>query len=362
MRKDTFLGAALILALAALTGVALWQTAGRHAGGRVAVTRHPERIMGTTCTLAAVVNPRDTARAEDALRRAESVLRAVEARMSVWLADSEISRLNAASAAEQVPLSRDTVAVLRAARDAADQTGGAFDATIGPLIELWKRAAERDRVPTQAELDEARAASHWDLIELTDAGAVKRGASARVDLGGIAKGYAIDRAAQALHRAGVAGGLVDLGGDLKCFGEPPDDPHWTVEVKNPFGATRLNRLRLAGGAVCTSGSYARFTVIEGERYSHIIDPRTGRPADAAPSVTVIARSALSADIWATALSVTGPHGFKRLPKGVEALIVAGTGEDHRILCTDGCRPLFMDPLPRVTPAGSAPPTRAGSSP
>ena len=123
--------------------------------------------MGTSCTLA-VVSPRNPADAEELLEQAEAMLRAVETRMSSWLNDSEIGRLNAAEAGVEVPLSPDTLKVLHLARQAHRQTGGAFDVTCRPLIELWRNAPEHGRVPTKAELAEARAASHWDLIELTD--------------------------------------------------------------------------------------------------------------------------------------------------------------------------------------------------
>ena len=313
------------------------------------MTRKCQGVMGTSCTLAAVVDAKRRADARGALRQAETAVRAVEIRMSNWLSDSEISRLNAAAAGREVPLEAASLEVLRAARDAHALSDGAFDVTCGPLIELWRAAPGRGKVPSEAELAQARAASKWRLIELTDGGAVKRHAAARVDLGGIAKGYAIDRAAEILQQAGLAGGLVDIGGDLVCFGKPPVEETWTVDVMDPFGEGCLARLRLPeGGAVCTSGNYARFHEIAGRRYSHIIDPRTSRPADAAASVTVVASRAITADVWATALSVLGPDGFDRLPDGVEAMIVAGTKDDYRIHGTPGFRALTI-PATRYHP-------------
>lgn len=337
-------GPTLIAGLAALVGIGLWQT---HAGGPEALTavvREPQAVMGTTCELAATVPQDDAAAGEQALRKAEAALRDVEARMSVWLAESEVSRLNAAPAGVPVPLSGPTLETLRAARAALDQTGGAFDVTCRPLIELWRQAGARNRAPDDAQLAAARAASHWDLIDLSETAAVKRRATACVDLGGIAKGYGIDRALEAIRRQGAAGGLVDVGGDLRCFGRPPEGEGWTVEIRNPFGSGTLARLALREGAVCTSGNYARFVIIEGRRYSHIVDPRTGFPADRVPSATVVASTAMQADIWATALSVLGEDGFARLPEGVEALIVTGERDDHRVVCTRGFARLLAEPL------------------
>ncbi len=307
--------------------------------------------MGTTCTLVAVADDRE--RARDALGRAEAALRRVEALMSTWLADSEASRLNRARAGERVALSSETLAVLQTARQAASQTEGAFDITCGPVIELWREAGRRGRLPSQSEIEQARAASSWRSIELMEGGAAKLVDTVQVDLGGIAKGYGIDRAVEAMRAAGARGGLVDVGGDLRCFGQPPDGSVWTVDVRDPFGEGRLVELGLAGGGVCTSGSYARFVEIEGRRYSHIVDPRSGRPADAIPSVTVIAGTALDADVWATALSVLGAEGLARLPAQMEAVVVTGgTPDDRAIVCTPRAREMMRGPLPeRLTVEG-----------
>jgi len=346
MPKERWIGGALFVGLITLVGIGQWHIGVLRASRRIAVVRCPRAVMGTTCSMAAVVLERDRARAEDALRKAEGVLRAVEARMSRWLADSEISRLNAAPAGRHVPLSTDTLAVLRAAKEASVQTDGAFDVTCGPLVELWRRARRQGVLPQQSELSEARAACGWDQFELDQSGAVKRVAEARVDLGGIAKGYAIDRAVEVLQRAGLDGGLVDVGGDLRCFGRPITAERWPVDVQNPFVPGRLVELKVPGRAVATSGNYARFAEIQGRRYSHIIDPRTGRPAQAAASVTVIAPEAMTADVWATALSILRPDGFASLPKGVEAMLITGDQQDAQTHHTPGFRPLMVEPVPR----------------
>ncbi|HBO43241.1 MAG TPA: hypothetical protein DD670_04760, partial [Planctomycetaceae bacterium] len=182
-------------------------------------------------------------------------------------------------------------------------------------------------------------------IDLGDRAATKHAATAQVDLGGIAKGYAIDRALAAVRAAGTEGGLIDVGGDVAVFGKPPKGSFWPVDVRNPFGPGVLTRLHIVEGAVCTSGDYARFQTIEGRRYSHIIDPRTGRPAWSVPSVTVIAPSAVTADIWATALSVLGPEGLERLPGDVEAILIEGSESDNKIHCTPGVFDLLESPLP-----------------
>ena len=299
--------------------------------------------MGTTCTLVAVTD--DPAQGQEALRDAEIALRRVEGLMSVWISDSEISRLNRAGSGEDVALSPETLLVLDAASSAALDTDGAFDVTCRPVIELWREAGERGSLPTDAELVDARAASSWELIELTPSGATKHADSARVDLGGIAKGYAIDKALDAMKSSGLLGALVDVGGDLSCFGKPPQGSLWMVDVNEPFGEGPLAQIGVWGAAVCTSGDYARFVEIESRRYSHIADPRTGRLAEAASSVTVVAQTAMEADIWATALSVLGRGGIERLPSGVEAMLVIGEPDDYDMVCTPGFKDMMREPLP-----------------
>ncbi|NJN64881.1 MAG: FAD:protein FMN transferase [Acidobacteria bacterium] len=164
--------------------------------------------------------------------------------------------------------------------------------------------------------------------------AIKSRGTARVDVGGNAKGYAIDLAVRAMQAAGARGGLVDVGGDLRFFGEAPDGVAWTIDIRHPDGRSVYRSLALTGDrAVCTSGNYARFAEIGGRRFSHIIDPRSGWPADATPSVTVIGPDTLTVDTWATALSVLGPEGLARLPENLDALILTlaidGTIVEHR---------------------------------
>ncbi len=330
MRKDRLIGGALIAALIILVAVGLWKTADTRQDDRIGVQQTYRGVMGTDCTLAAVVTG-DSQRplAEKALGEAADSLREVEARMSSWLDASEISRLNRSPAGVKVPLSPQTLDVLRSALDAYEQTGGAFDVTCRPLIELWREAGKRGTPPDEEQLRQARAQSNWDLIELQEDGAVKHADTARVDLGGIAKGYAIDAAVELMGRERFHGGLVNLGGDLRCFGKPPAGERWSVDIRNPNGAKLLAQLQLPGGAVCTSGNYERFNEIGGRRYSHIIDPRSGNPVDKIVSVTVVAPTAMTADIWATALSVLGPAGMDRLPDGVEAMMLDAAGSETR---------------------------------
>ena len=311
--------------------------------------RRPVRIMGTETELIAVAPASRNRQIVSALSAAEQALRDVEARMSQHLDASELSRFNAARAGEAVKLSQATLDLLRLARDIAGQTDGAFDATCRPILQVWRKAAKTKRLPAGADLAGAIRRSGWDKIELLAGGARKTVDGAGVDLGGIAKGFGIDRAVEAMRKAGAAGGLVNVGGDVRCFGRREKEGQWLVGIRGPFdGRPDFAVVQLTDAAVCTSGNYERFFEIDRKRYSQIVDPRTGRPVDCAASVTVVAPTAAVADAWATALSVLGEAGLKLLPEdgGIEAMLVIGTPEEYHIRLTPGLEKLLTKPPSR----------------
>jgi thiamine biosynthesis lipoprotein len=324
----------MLVAVALLTTIALWMTR-QPALDRsyVALVRQPDRIMGTTATLVAVVPRGHEATGQSGLDAGEQALRRVETLMSTYLDASEVSILNRAAAGEVVRLSPAVREVLAASQRIWQASGGAFDVTCRPLLELWRRTGQLGRVPTEAELVNARDASSWTDLELLEAGVRKRLVSASVDLGGVAKGYGIDLAFNTMTSAGCVGVLVDVGGDLRLGGHDDRGLPWTVAVRDPFADRTFADLEVEKGAVCTSGSYRRFVEIENLRFSHIVDPRTGWPTKTAASVTVWGTDAMTADAWATALSVLGVDGLDHLPPGVEALLVKGNEEDCSVHAT-----------------------------
>lgn len=335
MYRERLVGAACVFGLITLVAIGVWKTGGPGAPVRVLLPRRVEGVMGTDGMLAAVIRPAEHGAANDVLQEAENTLRGLEVKLSAWLNRSELSQLNRASNGKEVPLSECVRALLHAAERAHADTGGAFDVTCRPQIELWQRAAGTGATPTNRELDAARAASNWQLVRLTRHGAVKHAATVQFDLGGIAKGYAIDRAVELMKRQRWSGGLVNLGGDIRCFGSTPTGEPWSIDVQNPFGEGTLGSLVTSDVAVCTSGDYRRYFTVNGRRRSHILDPRTGLPSESARSVTVLAADAVTADIWATALSVLGRDGLDKLPEGIDALIVEGDETSHRLMMTDG---------------------------
>jgi thiamine biosynthesis lipoprotein len=298
--------------------------------------REPVGIMGTRSKIAVLVEGGERARGAAMLAAAEGELRRIEALMSTWIEASELSLLNLAPGGELVPLSAEVLALLRAAQELHGQTGGTFDVTCGPLIRLWREAGKRNRPPSEEEITAARAASSWADVELLPGGVRKARASVRFDVDGIAKGYAIDRALEALEERGALGGMVEVGGDLRAFGRSPEGMGWKVGIRDPNGEGEvLDVLSVESRAVCTSGDYARGIDIGGVRHSQLIDPRSGRPAGEMRSVTVLAGDALTADAWATALSVEGEEGLERLPeKGIEALLIPAARGSQPIATPD----------------------------
>jgi thiamine biosynthesis lipoprotein len=255
-------------------------------------------------------------------------IRAVESRMSTYRPDSEISRLNARAARQPVELSPITIQVLREAKRFTRLTDGAFDATYAPLRTLWRRAQDQRELPSEAALQKA-------LSRVDSSGLVLEGNTARfaregmeVDLGGIAKGFAIDLAIEALAREGATSALVDVGGDIRVLGRRRDGEKWKIQMRDPRPEKHASIvLRLEDAAVATSGDYARFLRIGDRRYSHIIDPRSGHPVENVPSVTVIAPDALTADALATSANVMGTRRDLKLIDsldGVECMIMQRT--------------------------------------
>jgi FAD:protein FMN transferase len=265
--------------------------------------------MGTKFVI--VLYAPDAAAANRGFEAAFGRIADLDACLSDYVSDSELSRLSGASPTpEPVPVSDDLLAVLMRAQQISQQTGGAFDVTVGPLTKLWRRARRLEEMPTAQRLREARdAVGYQSLIVDANARTVHLlKPHMRLDLGGIAKGYAIDQALRELERHGISQALVNASGDMAASGPPPGKTGWTVgiaplEPKAPPSVFGL----LAHQAIATSGDAFQFVEIDRQRYSHIIDPRTGWGLAERSSVSVLARTCTDADALASAVSVLGPE-------------------------------------------------------
>lgn len=280
----------------------------------------PVGIMGTSCTLFVVVKNHDLRRGHELLSNAEQKLRECEMLTSTWIETSEISHLNAAKAGEKVHLSPFTMEFLRKARDAYDRTGGAFDVTCGALWLYWEACEKENRLPTQEELDAIRQESNWAMLEFGEPGTpeencvTKKTDGLRFVTGGLAKGMAIDEALKVLKEGGIAlRAFVEVGGDVATY--HCDKP---VQIAGLEGKT----VTCPNGGICTSGHTARFFVIQGQKFSQIINPQTGQPVPRRWEITITAPDAATADFWATALEVLGKEKASVLPPGIQAEFLA----------------------------------------
>lgn len=278
----------------------------------------------------------------------------LDARLSDYRPDSEICRLAAGSATcpgDWTAASADLIAVLVAAAEVSERSGGAFDVTVGPLTRIWRRVFRQHelRPAWRDELLRLHAETvDWRAIEVErDTSRVRFShAGMQLDLGGIAKGYALDEALRALAAAGIEAALVDGGGDVAVMGLPPGRDHWVITIEDPFGdrAHSAVRLRIEKGAVCTSGDLYRYTELDGIRYSHLIDPRSGMALTDRVHATVYAQTGILADALASAVSVLGPVRGRELAEswpGVEARIVSLDGEVRRTTETSGFGALLI---------------------
>ena len=290
-------------------------------------------VMGTFARVVAIAANSQTA--EKSIEAAFEQLTAVDNLMSDYKADSEISKVNKDAFEKPIVVSGSTFEVLQKSIEFSELSGGAFDVTVGPLVDLWRKAADANTVPADDELVRVREKVGYEKLILDpDKMSVRFAVDGmRLDLGGIAKGYAIDKAVEAMQKAGAIGGLVDVGGDIRCYGAPPKGKdRWTIGLQDPAGAANQMApakyplvLKLADAAVATSGDYQRFVLIEGQKYSHIIDKANGAGSDKLSSVTIIAETAVEADSLATAVSVMGAEKgmalIERLPD-VETILIS----------------------------------------
>lgn len=261
--------------------------------------------MGTTVRV--VLYADDRARAETAALAALSRVGALDAILSDYRAESELRRLARDAVGRPIRVSDDLFRVLDAAQSLALRSHGAFDITVGPLSQIWRRARRQIALPSRDDLVQARAVTGFRLLVLDrgDRTAMVVREGMRLDAGGIAKGYAADEALAVLVRHGLRRSLVAVGGDLAIGEPPPSAAGWTVVLAglSPERSAPGSPLTLASAGVSTSGDAEQWVVIDGQRYSHIVDPMTGLGLTGQRLVSVVARDAMTSDMLATALSV-----------------------------------------------------------
>jgi thiamine biosynthesis lipoprotein len=258
--------------------------------------------------------------------------------LNFYSEDSEVSMINRFSGIKPVKVSTDTLDVIDRALYISRSTDGAFDITIGSIVKLWD--FEKKILPSEKAIKEKLHLVNYRnvVVDKVNSTVFLRKKGMQIDLGGIEKGYAAERAVEVLKKNGITAGIIAVGGEVKPFGTKPDGDTWRVGIKNPHQKDKNDEIiaivKLADKAISTSGGYEKFFIKDGKLYHHILDPATGYPVYECQSVSVIAKNA--PDGFPTGIFVLGPQkGLKILKKlGLDGIIIDKSGE---ILITEGIK-------------------------
>jgi thiamine biosynthesis lipoprotein len=290
--------------------------------------------MGTTFRIVLYTTDKETAGA--AAKAAFARVAELDGIMSDYKKDSELMRLCAKFAkdiGDPVPVSEDLFTVLSKAEELSKASDGAFDVTVGPVVQLWRHARRTQQLPEMDELAAAMAKVGYQNVQLdAKARAVKlRKPGMQLDLGGIAKGYAADAALKLLRdKFGIKQALVAAAGDITCGDAPPDKSAWEVDIAPIAKGQKPRSLKLVNAAVSTSGDLEQFVEIGGVRYSHIVDPKSGLGLTGRRSVTVIAKQGVTADSMTKAVMLMPREKalelVERTPGAAAYIVIVGTDE------------------------------------
>ena len=271
----------------------------------------PEKLAGSTMGTYYQVTTR-TNECVDYAEAIEQRLAQLNQSLSTYIPDSELSLINQTPAGEVIHLNKELEQVLQTAEIVWRQTDGAFDVTIGPLVNLWGFGPDQAQARTTPPDDQQQAARQrigMSLLDLAGAQLIKQHAETYIDLSALAKGFAVDELAQILLEQGCANFMVDIGGEILAVGFNPQGQPWRLGIETP-SAEQVGQVHtviaLSDLAIATSGDYRNFRMVDGEAIDHVLDPRTGRPGTSqVVSATVLHPSAMLADAYATALMVLG---------------------------------------------------------
>jgi thiamine biosynthesis lipoprotein len=295
----------------AVLGLVLSSTAFVHAGDDWTRTREYRYLMGTSVEVEAYGG--DDHGRREAIETAFGAIAEVDRLMSNYRDDSELTLINRTAAHEAVRVSDPMLAVLALAEHVSQRSHGAFDVTVGPLVRLWGFHDKRPHLPSPDEFSRVRPLVDYRqvLIDRTSHRVRFARPGIEIDLGGIAKGFAVEIAANVLRQRGLSG-FIDAGGNQYLLGTPPGQRSWNVGIKDPERPGRLlGVVDTRETSVSTSADYSTFVEINGQRFGHVLDPRTLRPSDQSLSVTILARDGTLADALSKAVFILGPsEGLK----------------------------------------------------
>lgn len=283
--------------------------------------------------------------AKKAAIEVEDEIKRLEALMSFFLESSEVSKLNKAAGQCEVELSSEVLFVLNKAKYYSEICQGSFDITIAPIARLWGIFTSREKIPSQEEINEAlKLTGHKYLSINNDLKTSKLEKSGRcVDLGAIAKGYAADRAIEIYKHHGVESAFVNLGGNVMVLGNKPNGEPWRVGIQNPLlqRGQCLGAVNAVSKTVVTSGDYVRYFEKDNKKYHHILDPRTGYPAESSlMSTTIVAKRSIDADALSTAIFILGLEAGIKLIDSQEDMEAIFITKDKEIYVTEGLKEDF----------------------
>lgn len=299
--------------------------------------------MGTVIDIKALSRSGDDAAiVRKALSAAMEEIRRIEDIFSVYDSKSEIAHVNRLAAGVRLRLSDEAYDLIRSALEFSEKTSGSFDITVKPLVDVWAKSREENRLPSPERIKEALSKVGCRSVALDPSSRTiafrKNGMG--LDLGGMAKGYAVDRAVAVLKMRGVKNAIVNAGGNIYCMGMRSKGRRWKIGIRNPRNKDlTVMTMFLKDNAVSTSGDYVRYFMLDGRRYSHIIDPRTGYPIQSgAISASIVAPDAASADAFSTAACVLGEGSLGMLQaNGLDAVLIFAEGNKLRAFFTKGFR-------------------------
>lgn len=293
-------------------------------------------MMGTIITIK-VFGPHRVAAADAVVEK----FKQLEQLMSVNIETSEVSQINANAGKQPVKVSEDTFAVLKMAIEYAERTDGLFDPSIGPLVDLWGIGTGHAKVPTQAEIEKILPLINYKNIELNEAEQTiyLTQPGMKIDVGGIAKGYAADKAIEIYRENSVKSAFVNLGGNVMVHGAKPDKSLWRIGIQHPRQVRDelMATIDMQDSTVVTSGDYERFFEKNGVRYHHILNPKTGYPSTAGLiSASIIGERSADADALSTSVFLLGAEEGKKLAeeRGFQVMLV---GADKKIYMSEGLR-------------------------
>ena len=298
--------------------------------------RETRFLLGTLVEF--TIHTKNKQTALEAISKAAQVMRQVENAFTIYGdVDNTVKQFNQADVGQAVRLAPEVDKLLLQSINIHQQSDGAFDPTLGILNKLWGFSGEHPvrQPPTDSQIRHALAQSGAQHIQKTGQGWVKDVQGLALDFGAIAKGYAIDQGIQVFKQYGFTQAIINAGGDMRILGKHGDKP-WRIAIRHPRGSQPLGWLRVEHDtSIVTSGDYERFYIYQGQRYHHILNPETGKPAKKSQSVTVIAPTATLADAWSTALFVLGSEQGLKMLKGQEKLDVLWVNADASLSQTHG---------------------------